>query len=393
MAINYKKELEDASKTMILVHDPEKLIKRIVRMIIQKVKVSHANILLRDEKKETYLITVSRGVKGLKVPVGFTRLDNDNPLIRIFNERTLNGNTKASLVSSTGTILYAHAKNTLAILSNEEFRSLLSNALYQMEIFETVACVPSYFHDELIGLLLLGRKNDDSEFTGEELNFFSALASDVAMAIHNAQMFSELEKEVAKNKQLFMNMTEALAQAIDAKDHYTHGHTNRVKEVSLAIAKRWFHKHTIPIDENFLRDIHIASTLHDIGKIGVPEAILNKQGPLTPEEFNVIKQHPSIGEKILQSIVGLDNCISAVKYHHERFDGMGYPEGLKGEQIPLIAAIICVADAYDAMVSDRPYRKGLSKEKAISEITTMAGKQFHPEISLIMEELYKEGKV
>ena len=156
MPINYKKELEDASKTMILVHDPEKLIKRIVRMIIQKVKVSHANILLRDEKKETYLITVSRGAKGLKVPVGFTRMDTDNPLIRLFNERTASGITKASLVSSTGTILYTHAKKTLAILSNEEFKSLLSNALYQMEIFETVACVPSYFHDELIGLLLLG---------------------------------------------------------------------------------------------------------------------------------------------------------------------------------------------------------------------------------------------
>ena len=202
------------------------------------------------------------------------------------------------------------------------------------------------------------------------------------MAIHNAQMFSQLVKEVDKNKRLFMNMTEALAQAIDAKDHYTHGHTNRVKEVSLSIARRWFQKHTIPIDENFLRDIHIASTLHDIGKIGVPEAILNKQGPLTPDEFNVIKQHPSIGEKILQSIEGLDNCIAAVKYHHERFDGSGYPDGLTGDQIPLIAAIICVADAYDAMVSDRPYRKGLSKEQAIKEIMSMAGTQFHPEISI-----------
>jgi HD-GYP domain-containing protein (c-di-GMP phosphodiesterase class II) len=378
---------------MILVHDPEKLIKRIVRMIIQKVKVSHANILLRDKKKETYLISVSRGLKGLKVPVGFTRMDTDNPLIRMFNDRDVSGKTPVSYISSTSTILFSQAQNILSILSNEEKKSLLNSALNQMEIFETVACVPSYFHDELIGLLLLGRKNDGTEFTSEELNFFSALASDVAMAIHNAQMFSQAQQEVEKNKRLFMSMTEALAQAIDAKDHYTHGHTNRVKEVSLAIARRWFHKHAVPIDENFLRDIHIASTLHDIGKIGVPESILNKQGPLTPEEFNVIKQHPEIGEKILQSIEGLDNCIAAVKYHHERYDGTGYPDGLKGDQIPLIASIVCVADTYDAMVSDRPYRKGLSKEKAISEIVSLAGKQFHPEISLIMEELYKEGKV
>jgi HD-GYP domain-containing protein (c-di-GMP phosphodiesterase class II) len=161
----------------------------------------------------------------------------------------------------------------------------------------------------------------------------------------------------------------------------------------MEICKKLAQKNKKQFSDEFLEDMHIASLLHDIGKIGIPESILNKQGPLTAEEFQIIKKHPTIGENILKSIKELNGCIAGVKYHHERYDGTGYPEGLKGEQIPLIAAVICAADAYDAMISDRPYRKGFPKEKAISEITSLAGKQFHPDISSIMFELYRENKI
>jgi HD-GYP domain-containing protein (c-di-GMP phosphodiesterase class II) len=394
MSIDYKKALETASKSMIRVHDPDKLTKLIVRIIVQKVKVSHANILLHDKEKGTYVMTVSRGPRGLKVPSGFTRMDNTNPLIRLFKER------KADLLFNDNAVIYSKGKRFLDIIANQELNQLLRDALYQMEMFDTVTCIPSYFVDELIGVLLLGKKNDGTEFDKGELDFFTALASDVAMAINNAQTFKELQQafldlknELERNKRLFISITNAMAAAIDAKDHYTHGHTTRVKEVSHLICDRLVANKTMVIDEKFREHVDIASVLHDIGKIGVPEAILNKQGPLTPEEFKIIKDHPAIGETILKSIDGLEECVLAVKYHHERYDGSGYPEGLKGDQIPLIAAIICVADAYDAMVSDRPYRKGLPKEKAINEIVTLAGKQFHPEISAIMNDLYQEGKV
>ena len=393
-AIDYKKALETASKSMIRVHDPDKLIKMIVRMIVQKVKVSHANILLHDREKGTYVMSVSRGPRGLKVPAGFTRMDHTNPLIRLFKER------KADLLFNDSAVMYSKGKKFLDIIANQELNQLLRDALYQMEIFETVTCIPSYFVDELIGVLLLGKKDDGTEFDKSELDFFTALASDVAMAINNAQTFKQLQQsfvdlktELDRNKRLFISITDAMAAAIDAKDHYTHGHTTRVKEVSHLICDRLAKNKAKGVDDKFREHVDIASVLHDIGKIGVPEAILNKQGPLTPEEFKIIKDHPAIGETILKSIDGLEDCVLAVKYHHERYDGTGYPEGLKGDQIPLIAAIICVADAYDAMVSDRPYRKGLPKEKAISEIVTLAGKQFHPEISAIMNELYQEGKV
>lgn len=379
---------------MIRVHDPEKLIKMIVRMIVQKVKVSHANILLHDKEKNTYVMTVSRGPRGLKVPAGFTRMDINNPLIRLFKEQ------KSNLLFGDNAVVYSKGKKFLEIISNQELNQLLRDALYQMEIFEVVTCIPSYFVDELIGVLLLGKKLNGAEFDKDEIDFFTALASDVAMAINNAQTFkqlqqafSDLKTELDRNKKLFLSITDAMAAAIDAKDHYTHGHTTRVKDVSHLICEKLVHKKKPGVDSKFRENVDIASVLHDIGKIGIPEAILNKQGPLTAEEFQIIKDHPSIGENILKSIEGLEDCLLAVKYHHERYDGTGYPEGLKGDQIPLIAAIICVADAYDAMVSDRPYRKGLPKEKAINEIVTLAGKQFHPEISVIMNELYQEGKV
>ncbi|HNQ50320.1 MAG TPA: HD domain-containing protein [Candidatus Omnitrophota bacterium] len=400
MSIDYKKALETASKSMIRVHDPDKLIKMIVRMIVQKVNVSHANILLHNKAKQCYILTVSRGPRGLKVPTGFTKMDEANPLIRLFTERDTNRQTKAELLFGDNGVSYSKGKKFLDIVTNPEFNQLLRDALYQMEIFETVLCIPSYFVDELIGILLLGRKLNDAEFDKDEIDFFTALASDVAMAINNAQTFKQLQQafvdlktELDRNKKLFLSITDAMAAAIDAKDHYTHGHTTRVKDVSHLICEKLAHKKTPGVNPKFREHVDIASVLHDIGKIGIPEAILNKQGPLTPEEFKIIKDHPSIGENILKSIEGLEDCLLAVKYHHERYDGTGYPEGLKGDQIPLIAAIICVADAYDAMVSDRPYRKGLPKEKAITEIVTLAGKQFHPEISAIMHELYQEGKV
>jgi HD-GYP domain-containing protein (c-di-GMP phosphodiesterase class II) len=314
-------------------------------------------------------------------------MDMDNPLIRFFRER------RDKLISNTDTLVYNEGKSFLEKIVDSDLKQLLFQALYQMEIFETVACIPSYFGDDLLGILLLGKKNDGTEFGHDELDFFIALAQDVTMAIRNAQLFMELKSELEKNRSLFYHTTIALAAAIDAKDHYTHGHTNRVTNISIAIAKKLGEKNKKEVDEKFLEEVHIASLLHDIGKIGVPEAILNKEGPLTPEEKAKIKEHSLIGVTILQPIRELYNSILGVKYHHERYDGLGYPEGLKGEEIPLIASIISVADAFDAMISDRPYRKSLSKEDAIAEIKRQSGTQFDPQVVSAFMELFQEGKI
>lgn len=386
-SINYKKELESAAKTMILVHKPDTLIKMIVRRIVQKVQVSHAAILLQYKDKDTYILSVSRGPSGVKIPAGFARMDKDNPLIAFFMGR------RDKRFFDEAALVYDEAKKVLNKNISSHLKRLLKQALYQMEIFEAVVCIPSYFRSDLLGMLLLGRKNNGRRFIRQELDFFVALASDVAMAIRNAQLFKDLELELDKKRRLFMNTTIALAAAIEAKDRYTHGHTARVTDLSLAIARQLGEKHNSKINQKFVENLQVASLLHDIGKIGIPEYILNKEGGLTDEEKKRMQEHPTVGVNILQSIKELEDSILGVKYHHERYDGTGYPEGLKGEQIPLIAAIISVADAFDAMTTDRPYRKALSKNEAVHEIMRASGKQFDPQVVEALAELHKKGKI
>ena len=386
MAIDYKKELESAARSMILVHEPDTLIRMIVRMMIQKVQVRHAGILLHEDSQKTYVLRVSRGLTGLKIPPGFARMDYDNPLIRFFRDH------REKRILGDRIIISGDINKLLRRKIKSEVNEILNKILYQMNILEAVACVPSYYQDELLGILFLGKKKNGREFHRKELDFFIALASDVAMAIRNARLFKQLQDELVKKQQLFLNTTITLAAAVEAKDRYTRGHTERVTNLVLGIGRRLM-KERLDLGEDFLENLHIAALLHDIGKIGIPEAILNKEDSLNHEEAQKMKTHPIVGATILQHIKELEHVILGVKYHHERFDGRGYPEGLSGDRIPLIAAIIAVADSFDAMTTDRPYRKAKSKESAITEIESLSGQQFHPKIVSIFTQLYKEGEI
>jgi len=166
----------------------------------------------------------------------------------------------------------------------------------------------------------------------------------------------------------------ALAATVDAKDHYTYGHSRKVSEYSVAMAE------ALGLPQDRIATIRAASLLHDIGKVGIPDSILSKQGPLTDEEWEPVKVHPKLGVEILRHIIDLVNCLPAILHHHERYDGKGYPSGLKGENIPLEGRILAVADAYDAMTSPRPYREQLSPQQAINELKRCAGTQFDPEL-------------
>lgn len=387
MALDYKKELETAAKNMILVHEPDVLIRMIVRMLVQKVKVTHAGLLLHQQDRDTYVLTVSRGGRGVKIPPGFARMDSDNPLIRFFREYGHNRFLSIKGISAE------EAKRVLKKKVPPAFKELLKKALYQMGIFEAVISIPVYFRDELMGVAFLGAKKNRKKFLPAEIDFFVALASDVAMAIRNARLFKELESELNKKYRLFIHTTVALAAAIDAKDHYTHGHTSRVTSLSLEIARKMGEENRKIADPKFLEHLHIAGLLHDIGKIGIPESILNKPAPLNEEEKKKMNEHPLVGTAILQPIKELEDAILGVKYHHERYDGSGYPEGLKGNQIPMIAAIISVADAYDAMITDRPYRRGMPKDAAVQEISKASGRQFDPVVAEAFLSLCRDGKI
>ena len=177
---------------------------------------------------------------------------------------------------------------------------------------------------------------------------------------------------------LSLQVVKTLASTIDAKDRYTNGHSSRVAKYSREIALR------AGKSIEFQDEIYIVALLHDIGKIGVPDNILNKSSKLTDEEYETIKQHPSIGVEILKNISEMPNIEIGAHYHHERFDGKGYPEGLAGYAIPEIARIIAVADAYDAMTSRRSYRSALPQEAVRSEIVRGRGLQFDPDFADIM---------
>ncbi len=388
MAIDYKKELEGTARNMIFVHDPDLLIKMTVQMIVNKTKIAHASFFLHNKEKQGYLLTVSRGSLHKKIPLDLVYIDKDDVLIRFFREH------KSSFIFGREALLLSEAK--LMLKSDKlksEAKQQLAQVLYQMELLDAVVCIPSYFRDELLGLLLLGKKNSSKRFIDEELDFFVALNSHVAMAIRNAQLFKELEYELDRKHQLFIRTTIALAAAIEAKDRYTHGHTSRVTDLSMEIAQRMETKSKKKFPGKFLENLHISSLLHDIGKIGVPEHILNKRSSLTVGERNRIKEHPMIGVNILKSIKELEGAVLGVRYHHERFDGLGYPERLKGEQIPLVASIITVADSFDAMSTDRPYRVALSKADVINEIKHLSGQQFSPVVTDTFLELCQEGKI
>ncbi|MCX6112390.1 MAG: HD-GYP domain-containing protein [Proteobacteria bacterium] len=175
-----------------------------------------------------------------------------------------------------------------------------------------------------------------------------------------------------KNKEQFQDIVNVVINALKEKDQYTQGHSVRVIEFSVKIG------HEIGLNEEDIRSLEIASVLHDIGKLGVPDKILKKPGRLTKEEYQIMQQHSANGEKLLDGIKNLEKYKKYIRAHHERYDGFGYPDGLKGNDIPLISRIIFVADTFDAMTSDRPYRKGLPIEAAIDELIKCSGTQFDP---------------
>ena len=203
----------------------------------------------------------------------------------------------------------------------------------------------------------------------------------------NEALRTAQQKKMEDLNRMIRETSSALAEAIDAKDTYTSGHSRRVAEYSAKIAKAYGK------DEAYCQEIYQIGLLHDVGKIGVPNAIINKPSRLTDEEYEIIKTHTTKGREILSKISLSPNLLIGANYHHERFDGKGYPEGLKGEEIPEIARIIAVADTYDAMNSKRSYRDGLPKERIREEIIKGMGTQFDARFAAIMVNLIEQGEV
>ncbi|MGA2318781.1 MAG: HD domain-containing phosphohydrolase [Thermodesulfobacteriota bacterium] len=243
-----------------------------------------------------------------------------------------------------------------------------------------IICVPVKVKEKIIGVLEAINKRKKGRFNKEDLSLLTSLADQVAIALDNSRLYQELED-------MFFQTAESLADAIEKRDPYTGGHTQRVTLYSQAIAKFLQLK---PLERKWLK---IASVLHDIGKIGIEDHILKKPERLSPEEFNMIKRHSDMGAEIIEHIRQLRESIPGVKYHHEQVNGKGYPDGLRGEEIPILAKIVAVADTYDAMTTDRPYRKATEKEVAIEELRRCSGTQLDKEVVEAFIQAYQRGEI
>ena len=243
-----------------------------------------------------------------------------------------------------------------------------------------IICVPVKVKGKVIGVLEAINKQGKEEFDKEDLFLLTSLADQVAIALDNSRLYQELEE-------IFFQTAASLADAIEKRDPYTGGHTKRVTLYSESIAKYLQLK---PLERKWLK---ITSVLHDIGKIGVEDHILKKPERLSLEEFDVIKRHSMMGVEIIEHIRQLRESIPGVKYHHEYVNGKGYPDGLRGEEIPILARIVAVADTYDAMTTDRPYRKAMEEVAAIEELKRCSGTQFDRGVVDAFIQAFQKGEI
>lgn len=237
---------------------------------------------------------------------------------------------------------------------------------YLPELSSLMVC-PLIGKLKVTGALLVADKGDGEEFYSHDCKLLGAIAVQAGLAIENATLYGELES-------LLIGAIKSLVKALEATSCWTAGHTERVTEYSVAIGE------SMGLEKEMLERIRICALLHDIGKIATPKEILNKKGQLSHHERREIQRHPGLGAEILVELKQFKDIIASIKYHHEHWDGMDGIFGLKGTDIPLIARILSVADAFDAMTSDRPYRRMKSRNKAVEEIVKCSGTQFDPEV-------------
>lgn len=262
-------------------------------------------------------------------------------------------------------------------VSGNEFYNKEIDGRYTDKTVLNLIAAPVMAAEEVIGVLVAVNDNEMRTFVGSDLVWVKSICSEIGAAIEKIRLYKNVHK-------LFLSSIEVLAAAIDGKDPYTHGHSRRVTMYSMVIGKE------MKLDNQTLEEIRLSALLHDIGKIAIPESILMKPTRLTDSEWNTLKQHPQKGVNMLEPVEEFAPLFGGIKHHHEHYNGKGYPDGLKGENIPLIARIISVADSYDAMTSKRVYRNAMTEDEALNEIIRCKGIQFDPEIAEIFIEVYKK---
>ncbi|HOV33670.1 MAG TPA: HD domain-containing protein [Candidatus Hydrogenedens sp.] len=276
----------------------------------------------------------------------------------------------------------AFEKKEAVITSNagEDSRFKNISASIIQHHITSAMCVPLIYQDHCLGVIYVDTRGTPRAFKQEDLEMLVAIAAPAAISLRNVQYIEMI-------KQSYKDTLTAIANAVELRDHYTIGHTWRVTHFSIEIAK------VLGWSDDKIEEVYMGGALHDVGKIAVDDAILRKPSPLTDEEFEKMKIHPLRGADLLRDIALFQPIIPYCLYHHERYDGKGYPYGLKGKDIPPEGRLVAVADTLDAMTSNRPYRKGLEPEVAIEKIISVKDTQLDPEFVDALVEAYNAGRV
>ncbi|NIN73534.1 MAG: HD domain-containing protein [Gemmatimonadetes bacterium] len=338
----------------------EKLLDEVIDSIFAAINADRAALLLQDR---------SDGSDELRIVASRSRTGEDSDLDEISVSRTVVQDVLENAASS------------LSRDASADARYKAGESIIQQKI-RSVMCAPVSTDDSVIGVLYADSRSLTGAFAESDLELLALIGNQAGVAIHRAQLIAQLEK-------FFFDTIRAIVATIDAKDGYTHRHSERVADFAAKIATE------LGRTDEEIEVVKLSALLHDVGKVGVPEAILNKPGKLTKEEFDEIKKHPVHGVNILGHIESprFKEILPGVRHHHEKWDGSGYPDGLSGETIPFLGRLLAVADVLDALSSDRSYRKGLGFDKSVEIIRQDAGSHFDPDVAAAAAELHSRGEL
>lgn len=369
----YRPMLEKEAERTARARDVREMATFIVRDVSSFTRLDHTAVFILNDQKNAYALmsSVYRKKDRPKLEMGLL-LSIHSPLVAYLKDE------KKPAVY--GQIMHdLHNKD----LTTHE-RKFLESVESELAILGAEICVPSFCEDEMVGIMNLGNKITGEIYTAQDLQAFQTLANQTGRAIAGLLLKNEKIR-------LIVSSQKSLLETLEARDHYTRGHTERVSQYSMLLGNKLERLiHSIP---NSISALHWTAQLHDLGKVGISDNILLKPAALNDEEFAKIKEHPTRGIEILGPLKEWfgEDIIQGVVHHHENYDGSGYPDKQKGDAIHIFARIIRVADAFDAMTTDRPYRKGLAIEEAMNEIRKFRKIQFDPVIADAFVELYNDG--
>jgi HD-GYP domain-containing protein (c-di-GMP phosphodiesterase class II) len=354
------------------VRAPKELSRLIEDEIIAFFDVSYLNVFILNDSKTEYILgrSIAR-VEGTHRAVRHRNLGLQDPVIEY-------------LVNTKEAFLTTEVNKAIAFELMEDRRTYLFSLRNRLIELGAEACVPFFLEDKLEIVFVLGKKKSEEEFSVREIELFSSLVDQSARVNYK---FDLLKREI----ELFIKSIRKINDDLEIKDPYTRGHSDRVTQFSVIVGSKMPEElQKIPYGEISL---YYAAEFHDVGKIKVPDNILKKPSALTDEEYKIIKEHPYESMRMINAIEKWfgKGVLDAVLYHHQNYNGSGYPGGKKGDQINIIARILRVTDSFDAMISDRPYRKGMTHEKALSEIEKGRDSLYDPKVIDAFLDAYREG--